>query len=81
MVQKRLEDFNNNLDQYIEFLTNEIQNGTFASEKDEWVACDTPARRRRRGLTPAMLKRAEATTRCPLIWATDTNGINFPLVW
>ncbi|CAI2173700.1 3104_t:CDS:2 [Funneliformis geosporum] len=80
MVQKRLKDFDNSLDKYTAFLTNEIQNGTYVSEKDEWVACDTPSRRRRR-LTSAILKRANATTQCSLSWATDTNEINCPFVW
>jgi hypothetical protein len=66
MVDKRLEDFGSNFVQYANFLTKEIQNGKYASEKNGWVSC---------------ISRPKAATLCPLTWATDTNAINCPFVW
>lgn len=77
MVEKRLKDFNDSFKAYADHLTNEIINGTFANESKTWISCeDIPQRR-----DISFIKRAKATTRCPLSWAVDTNGINCPLVW
>src|SRR5436190_1849630 len=66
MVVKRLRDFGSNFVQYSNFLTNEIQNGKYASEKNNWVSC---------------ISSPKAATLCPLTWAIDTNAINCPFVW
>ncbi|KAG9289334.1 hypothetical protein G9A89_007895 [Geosiphon pyriformis] len=81
LVVKRLADFENSEDKYAEFLTNEVLKGSFTSNSSDWIACDGRSARRRRGLDGLIQKRAESTTRCPFIWATDTNGINCEVVW
>jgi len=82
MVEKRLKDFNNDFKTYADHLTGEIINGTFANETQTWISCEeTPRRRGIINYFNNIKKRAEATTRCALSWAVDTNAINCPLVW
>nr|CAG8614002.1 1998_t:CDS:2 [Entrophospora candida] len=78
IVKKRLKDYNDNFETYANHLTNEITNGTFAKVSQTWISCKET---KLKGLNLNLRKRAKATTKCPLTWAIDTNGINCPLVW
>ncbi|CAG8477623.1 4242_t:CDS:2 [Ambispora gerdemannii] len=82
MVVKRLKDFGNDENKYAEFLTNEIQKGSYAKNVSDWIACESSKRRRDFFDNAFFQKRAEAESlRCPFVWATDTNSVNCEVVW
>ncbi|CAG8644991.1 4942_t:CDS:2, partial [Ambispora leptoticha] len=82
MVVKRIGDFGNDVQKYADFLTNEIKTGSYEQNSTDWIACDSTKRRRSLFDNGSLQRRAEAeSTRCPFVWATDTNSINCGVVW